>query len=125
MNYISHARMGYSSAAAPIRTPRAIEYDAFARVTARLRRIAESTSFRVAELAEALHENRRLWTVLAGNVADPENALPPELRARLFYLAEFTLHHSSKILAGKARPDVLVDINMAVMRGLRQQADAA
>lgn len=73
------------------------------------------------ELAAALHENRRLWILLATSVADSENELPQSLRAQLFYLAEFTLQHSQKVLDGTASADVLIDINTSVMRGLRQE----
>lgn len=66
----------------------------------------------------ALHENRRLWRVLAVDVADKGNALPQSLRAQLFYLNEFVGQHSSKVLQRKASADPLVDINMAMMRGL-------
>ena len=76
-------------------------------------------------LATAIHDNRRLWTLLAGDVADEGNTLPQGLRAQIFYLAEFTLHHSPKVLDGSASADVLVEINTAVMRGLRQQGAVA
>ena len=46
-------------------------------------------------------------------------ATPAALRARLFYLYEFTAQHSRAVLDDKASVEVLADINMAVMRGLR------
>ena len=67
------------------------------------------------------HDNRRLWTILAADVSLPENPLPAPLRARLFYLAEFTQAHSRKVLLGQARADILVDINTAIMKGLRSE----
>ncbi len=72
-------------------------------------------------LVQALHENRELWTLLATDVADKDNKLPAQLRAQIFYLAEFTNHHTRQVLAQDATADVLVEINTAVMRGLRQQ----
>jgi flagellar protein FlaF len=66
----------------------------------------------------ALHENRALWTILAADVADPDNGLPETLRAQIFYLAEFTDHQTSKILRGEGSADSLIEINTAVMRGL-------
>lgn len=74
-----------------------------------------------ADLAAAIHENRRLWTLLATSVADSDNELPQTLRAQIFYLAEFTMLHSQKVLDGKATADVLIEINTSVMRGLRQE----
>ena len=58
---------------------------------------------------------------MAVDVADKGNALPKELRAQIFYLAEFTDHHSQQVIRGKATPTALIDINMAVLKGLNGQ----
>ena len=114
MTALNLARNAYAAAATPTRTSRDSEYDALARVTQRLR---SASGF--PQLASALHDNRSLWTLLASDVADSGNGLQPELRARIFYLATFTSEHSRKVLAGRADAGVLVEINTAVMRGLR------
>lgn len=119
MNAQTLAKTAYSAAQTPVRTPRGVEFEAFARVTHRLKSTARQGREGFGALAAAIHENRRLWTLLAADVATAGNGLPRELRARIFYLAEFTSQHSSKILAGKADTDVLVEINTAIMRGLR------
>lgn len=112
------ARAAYGRPEAATRTPRAIEYDLLARVTHRLcTSMAPGASF--ASLAQALHENRILWNALAVDVAAEGNGLPADLRARLFYLAEFTEAHSRKVLAGGATAAALIEVNTAVMRGLR------
>ena len=54
-------------------------------------------------------------------MAGAENELPQDLRARIFYLAEFTQAHSRKVLSEGASVDALVEINASVMRGLRQE----
>lgn len=116
------AQAAYAGRAAPTRTERSIEYDAFARVTRLLiNALLPDTPF--GTLAQALHDNRALWIALASDVADPANPLPPTLRARIFYLAEFTLAQSSKVLSGEEGVQALVDVNMAVMRGLRPEED--
>lgn len=111
--------MAYSAPAAPIRTPRGVEYEALADITRSLKKasVAGRTEFRA--LVEALHRNRQLWTILAANVADPANALPPPLRAQLFYLYEFTTHHTAEVLAGRGDAGALIDVNTAIMQGLR------
>jgi flagellar protein FlaF len=119
------ASTAYSSTAAPIRTAQSTEYDVFAQITRRLKSAADQGKSGFPGLAAALHDNRRLWTLLAGDVADNQNALPKSLRAQLFYLAEFTLQHTAKVLDGSSEADVLIDINTAVMRGLRQMEAAA
>ena len=117
------ARAAYASPAAPTRTARGIEYDAFARVTHRLGAANSSVQGSFPALAQALYDNRNLWITLAADVAEPTNGLPQSLRAQLFYLAEFTQEHSRKVLAGQANVDALVDINTAIMRGLRREED--
>lgn len=119
MNVQLTAQRAYAQNSAPVRTPRGIEYDAFARITHRLKSASEAGQ--IAPLATALHDNRRLWTLLATQVAEAENELSADLRARIFYLAEFTNQHSRKVLRGQASPIALIDINTAIMRGLRQQ----
>ena len=123
------ARSAYSRPDAPARSPRAVEYDLFARVTRALAAAQTATGpagrTDFAALAKALHENGRMWRVLASDVAEPGNALPQALRARLFYLYQFTEQHSRKVLDGAAEVGVLVDINTAVMRGLRGEGVAA
>ena len=120
MNAHLLAQDTYAASAAPVRTPRALEYDLIARNTSALKHAAT-----FAALTKALHDNRRLWTALAADVAEPDNGLPRDLRARLFYLAEFTAHHSRRVLAGEADASALIDINTAVMRGLAASGDRA
>ncbi len=123
------AHSAYRRPDAPARSPRTIEYDLFARVTRALTtaQTASGPAGRAdfAGLAQALHDNGRMWRVLATDVAEPGNALPAALRARLFYLYQFTEAHSRKVLGGTAEVGVLVDINTAVMRGLRGEGVAA
>jgi flagellar protein FlaF len=119
------AKTAYAANKTPIRTPRSTEYDAFAHVTHRLRTADARGTAGFADLAQALHANRRLWTLLAADVAEDGNGLPPDLRARIFYLAEFTTLHSRKVLRGDETAEALVEINTAIMRGLRARGEAA
>jgi len=118
------AQSAYGGAATPLRSARGIEYAAFARVTARLQAAAAEGVAGFPRLAAALHENRRLWTLIAADVAGDENGLPEMLRARLFWLARFTEAHSRQVLARRAGPEPLVEINTMMMRGLGGQGAA-
>ena len=118
----SLAQTAYSAAATPVRTERGTEYAAFQAVTARLNR-ARRPDASMKERAEALHENRKLWTILASDLADSDNGLPQALRAQLFYLAEFSLLQSREGLKRVEALDSLIDINAAVMRGLSGQGE--
>lgn len=114
----------YGRPEGPARTARGIEYDLFVRKTRALRDAWARRGEDFPSLASALTDNIRLWSVLAADAAGPRNALPPMLRAQVIYLYEFTADHSRKVLGGAATVDVLIDINTAVMRGLRGDAGA-
>jgi flagellar protein FlaF len=119
VNAHSLAQSAYRGHGAPTRTARDTEFDIIAEVTRRLKTAADNSARDFATLATAVHQNRRLWTLLAADAADPGNTLPDEIRARVVYLAEFTTLHSSKVLRNEASATPLVDINTAVLRGLR------
>ncbi|SHE79072.1 flagellar protein FlaF [Ruegeria intermedia] len=114
------AQRAYAQSAAPTRTPRDTEYEAISKITHRLKAAAARKASDFSGFVQALHDNRRLWSVLANGVADSDNALPNDLRARIFYLAEFTEQHTGQVLAKKAGIEPLLEINLAVLRGLRQ-----
>jgi flagellar biosynthesis activator protein FlaF len=124
VNTHSLAHSAYGRPETPVKSQRSIEYDLFARVTKRMTAAWAARSSDFAGLVRALHDNTTMWRTLASDVAEPENGLPKALRARLFYLYEFTAQHSPKILEEKASVEVLVDINTAVMRGLRGEGSS-
>ena len=119
MNTTTLAKAAYASSSAPIRTNQNTEYEVFSRITRRLKNTDPRTDY--AGFVEALHENRKLWTLLAVDVADNNNNLPQALRAQIFYLAEFTLQHTSKVLTDTSKVDMLIEINGTIMRGLNAQ----
>ena len=114
-----HSSIAYARRETPARSLRSVEYDLIAQVTQRLRVAWKNRSTDFPGLVRALTDNQKLWTTLASDVALPENGLPQSLRARLFYLYEFTANHSRTVLDKGASIEVLIDINTAVMRGLR------
>ena len=110
----------YGEATRAIGTPRNIEYQVFSQITGQLNR-ASAKGRPFSELALALHENLRLWTIIAADVTSPENGLPVPLRGQLADLSKFTRSHTQKVLRQEADAGVLIEINTAVMRGLRGQ----
>lgn len=98
-----------------IRTERDIEYDAFSRVSRALQNARPDSS----DLTSAIHLNTELWTVLASDLASPDNELPDQLKARLLSLAIFSIRHGYRALAGDASVGVLIEINRSIMAGLR------
>lgn len=118
MNAAQRANAAYGDARGAQKSPRQVEYQAFARITKALSGAAGAPE-EFPRLAKALHDNLRLWTIVAADVAGDTNGLPDGLRAQLFYLAEFTRAHTGKVLKGEARAEALIEINTAVMKGLR------
>lgn len=104
------------------RTPRDTEYDAFARVTRLLRKAAANDSR--LEIIEAVDRNNRLWTILASDLISEENKLPDDAKAGLLSLADFSLRHGRAVMFHKHSTDVLIDINLSVMKGLRGEVQA-
>ncbi|WP_332870139.1 flagellar biosynthesis regulator FlaF [Roseovarius salinarum] len=119
------AQQAYGQAGRSTRTPRATEYEAFARVTRRLQQAENGPRTTFGDLAAAVHDNRRLWSILAADLAGHGNGLPEELRARLLSLARFTDDHSARVLGGTASASVLIEVNTAVMQGLRDRGATA
>jgi flagellar protein FlaF len=121
MNMTSLAQSAYAPASPATHTPRDIEYHAFAYVTGRLaeaRDGADATGG-LSRIAEAMFDNVRLWSTLAADVASEGNQLPKALRAQIIGLANFARTHMNKVLSGDESIDALIEINMAIMKGLR------
>ena len=120
------AQAAYAPASPATHTPRDIEYHAFAHVTGLLAS-ARDTAGEIGgtgRLAEAMFENVRLWATLATDVALATNPHPPGLKAQIIGLANFARTHMMKVLAGSETVDALIDVNMAIMKGLRGEDGA-
>ena len=123
MNTHLIAQRGYSENVSLTQTDRRTEYDLVAGLTYRLRTAAMGATERYPEYVQALHDNRKLWNAFAVDVADENNTLPSALRARVFYLAEFTTLHTRKVLQNGASIMPLLEINMAILRGLKTEGE--
>lgn len=121
MNVQSIAESGYMQHAASTKSERRTEYDVLARVTHRLRKAAKNAKRDFPTFVSALNDNRELWRAFSLDVVHKNNKLPQELKARIFYLAEFTDAQTKKILSEKASVLPLLEINVAVMRGLSSE----
>ena len=121
MNAIELARQAYAPSSYHIQSDRRVEAQVMGKITSRLRGAAEQKEKNFAAFVGALHENRKLWATFATDVIDNENELSNILRAQIFYLAEFIELHSAKILKGEEDVTALIEINMAIMRGLNSE----
>ncbi len=111
-----HAYQSYAST--PAKSAKDTEIEIILETTRRLKSAAELRHDDFPRFASALQDNRKLWITLAADVANSTNGLPAELRAKIFYLSEFTQDYSRKVLSENLDITPLLDINLAVLRGL-------
>ena len=108
----------YKTAATRAETPREMEYRLFGQVT---RALIHASTLDLSELAvriDALDWNRRLWSALATDCSDPDNAMNSGLKAQIISISLFVSRHSSVIMRGEDDFEALIDINRMVMQGL-------
>lgn len=123
MNLVERAREGYGQSAPTIRSHRASEYEAIARVSHKLRSAALNRKNDYPAFVAAIHDNRRLWSILAADIARDGNPLPAALRSRLFWLAEFTEAESRRLLRNEGDVGILIEINACILQGLGKTGD--
>ena len=110
----------YKQAASRAESPREMEYRLFGQVTRALMQAAAADASDVATRIDALDWNRRLWSTLATDCADPGNSMPMALRAQIISISIFVGKHSSVVMRGEDDFEVLIDINRSIMQGLNQ-----
>ena len=108
----------YQRAAEQAEEPRQVEYRLFGLVTRALMEAAERDDKDVGGRIKALHWNRRLWTTLAADCAEPTNALPPEARAQIISLSIWVNRHTSAVMQREEQIQPLIDVNRMIMQGL-------
>lgn len=118
MNALMQAQQAYGATKSATQTGRETEAQLLQGSIAELSKAAAGLPGSFPRLANALHRNRQIWTHLAVSVADQDNALPSDLKARIFYLSEFVASHSAKVLRSKADVAPLIEVNSAIVRGL-------
>ena len=123
MSAVNQAKDCYRRNTLPIKSHRAIEYEAIARISHRMRSSEINKKNSYPEFVDALSENKKLWTTLVASVASKDNKLPQDLRARLLWLGEFVFQEVDKILKTGGNVDVLIDINSAILQGLNTKED--
>jgi flagellar biosynthesis activator protein FlaF len=104
--------------------PRDTEYRLFAQVTAALLS-AQAEKLQGAALVDALDWNRRVWSALSTDCGQPGNGLPLAVRAQIISLGLWVSRYSSDVARGTASMDALIDVNRAIMDGLKIHQQAA
>ncbi len=115
----------YHQAATRAESPRQTEYRLFAQVTMALMEAAKTDPGDVAARVDALDWNRRVWTALSDDCANPANALPAPLRASIISLAIWVGRHTSAVIRRREEIEPLIEINRLIMQGLAPGAVGA
>lgn len=108
----------YQKAAQRAENPREAEYRLFGQVTRALMDAAKADPSDLKIRIEALDWNRRLWSALATDCADPANGQPEALRAQIISLSIWVNKHSSLVMRREEDFEPLIEINRIVMQGL-------
>lgn len=86
----------------------------------RLMTLAESKGPQSREAVEAIFHLNRLWSFLVEDLAHPDNALPPELRASLISIGISMLRMAQEIRSGdRASFSAPIDITRVIAEALQ------
>jgi flagellar protein FlaF len=97
---------------------RAREREAFDHAISLLR-VAQEKGNSSRECVDALLFLRRLWTMLLNDLTNPENGLPPELRANLISIGLWILKEADLIRLRESKNfDGLIEMNSILRNGL-------
>jgi len=110
----------YSSTEKTTLTHRQLEANALIKTASELNRVRQNWDDKKDELNNALELNRRLWTVLVGNINDDDHPLPVELKQNIANLAYFIFKRTIDVMTNPKPEslDVLININMNLAKGL-------
>ena len=108
----------YHQAATRAEAPRQTEYRLFAQATLALMEAAKCDPADIRGRIDALDWNRRIWSVMGEDCANPDNQLPDQLRASIISLAIWVGKHTSAVIRREEDIEDLIDINRIVMQGL-------
>lgn len=108
----------YQQAATRAESPRSTEYRLFAQVTMALMDASRLDASDIGGRADALDWNRRVWAVLADDCSQPENSLPPEVRAGIISLSIWVAKHTSAVIRREEDIEPLIEVNRMIMQGL-------
>ena len=101
-------------------TPREVEAMAFTKAAVLLEE-AKKHSQNIDEYSKALRFNHLLWTIIQADLTEPDNQLPPEIKANVMSLSIFVDKQTTKAMRSSNAPDldVLININRNLAAGLR------
>ena len=112
------AATAYGAVIRQTESPRDIEYRVLNNVTALLLEACRPDADPAA-LPRAIHENYRVWSAFAVDLAAAGNAWDDVGKARLFSLARWVILEGDRVMRERAAPNALIDVNTLIMQGLK------
>ncbi|MCE4222420.1 flagellar biosynthesis regulator FlaF [Methylobacterium sp. C25] len=111
----------YARVARSALTPREAEAAVLLKAAGRLQAFTTGEVMGSAALNEALMFNQRVWTILAGAVADPANPLPDDIRQNVTNIAVFVFRTiiDAMIEPAAHKLEALVSLNNHLAAGLQ------
>ncbi|GLS45793.1 hypothetical protein GCM10007884_37840 [Methylobacterium brachythecii] len=111
----------YAKVARSALTPREAEAAVLLKAAGRLQAFTTGEVTGSTELNEALMFNQRVWTILAGAVADPANPLPDDIRQNVTNIAIFVFRTiiDAMIEPAAHKLEALVSLNNHLAAGLQ------
>lgn len=124
---MQQAANAYARTSEAVLSPRELEATVLMKAAMRLQAISDDWEGKAGELGDALHYNRKLWTILVTAVTNADSPIPPAIRQSIVDLGLFTFSRTMSVLAepeaGKLA--ALVNINREIAAGLRATPKAA
>ncbi|VAW11462.1 hypothetical protein MNBD_ALPHA09-712 [hydrothermal vent metagenome] len=121
------AAKAYNDVAQATLGPRELEASLLVKAAAKLQTVKDQWEHKSPALDEALHYNRKLWTIFATSVTNPDSPLPKPVRENIASLAVFIFNRTLEAETAPA-PDklsALIDINRQIAAGLRASTAAS
>jgi len=111
----------YQTTASLSENPRDTEYRLFGQVTKALMEAEKLDKSEISRRMDALHWNRRVWSVLASDCSSEGNRLPDMLRANIISLSIWVGKYTSMVMRNEDEIAPLIEVNRIIMQGLSPQ----
>lgn len=116
--HATNAAAAYATVSSSILGTRDIEQRVFRQTNGRLMAVRDDPDAPFTDMAEAVHVNTKLWTMLAVDVFSDENTMPETLRAQIASLALYAQKTGRAVLRRETPVDELIDLNNTIIAGL-------
>jgi len=121
---MQNATKAYGTIAQQTANPRELEVQLLLRAASRLQAVHDDWERERPALDQALHFNRKLWTIFLTSVTNGDNPLPAEIRQNVANLGLFVINQTLTVMGNPQRERLpsLININRELAAGLRTSA---